>query len=136
MTPIDHYSMKLLLDGRDANLVASLTKVLREPIKWVPVGRIDDDSDTKLWQAVVSPWRLALADFSIANQPGHKAGERGQTFSASTSGLTLISDGYLTHMVAEELFQRMESDARHFSVQTGAGKTSAANLAQKRHEHQ
>ncbi|MGA2862958.1 MAG: hypothetical protein ABSF95_00555 [Verrucomicrobiota bacterium] len=72
------------------------------------------------WQARVEDWHLVLADFSVAEQPGHKPGDRGQnvTMANKKTGLMLLSDGIMFHQVAKWLLERME--------QFGAGKTGAA----------
>lgn len=119
--PVNHLCVKLMLEGKPTALVNELAGVLKGPIPWQPaVDKVEGSGTGRMWEGRVGDWILALADFDVSEQPGHKAGDRGQNLGISNikAGVVIMGDGFLLHQTAKWLVERMEP--------FGAGKTGAA----------
>jgi hypothetical protein len=70
----------------------------------------EDHKDGRFWEAHPSGWHLALVDFSVADQPGHKPGDRGQNFSFSTGNgnIMVMGDDSLFHALGRWLVEQID----------------------------
>ena len=123
ISPVRHLIIKLILEGLDPKIANDLGRVLRGEIPWKKLPGLEPTKhDARFWEAKVDGWSISLADFSIADQPGHEPGDRGQSvgFSNHARHIVIASDGFLHHLVAAWLVEQLDL--------FGGGKTRMANL--------
>ena len=104
-TPVTAYTDHLRKQGRlPAPLVDSLQTALESELCWEKTQK----DDVTMWVAKPGGWQIVLADFSIADQPGHSPSERGQNvaMSCAEAGVMLMSDGELQHELANYLYHQ------------------------------
>ena len=106
---------------------AELRNMLCGKMEWEGVYSVSVEG-ARVWQSKPGNWTIAVVDFSIADQPGRRPGDRGQNVAISNmkTGLIIMSDGPEQHRLAEYLYEKIQANARTVILDTGAGKTLAS----------